>query len=95
VEDRYASAVEGPEGFNIDIADAKVFRDMEHRLAVLLRKRYGPSEDGGLTAADSVEKTELGALVSKRAAEFVCPPGANSKNYSLSPVGASIRVTNR
>ena len=42
VEDRagYASAAEG---FNIDIAEAKAFRDVEHRLAVLLRKRYAPS----------------------------------------------------
>ena len=48
---------------------------MEHRLAVLMRKQFGPSESCTLTAADKVEKTELGALVSKRAAEFVCPPG--------------------
>ena len=71
----YASAVEGPEGLNIDIAEAKVFRDMEHRRLVLLRKRYGPSEDCGRTAAEIGEKSELGALVSKRAAEFVRPPG--------------------
>ena len=67
VEDRagYASAVEGPEGFNIDIAEAKAFRDMEHRRLVLMRKQFGPSESCTLTAADKVEKSELGALVSK------------------------------
>jgi hypothetical protein len=46
VEDRagYASTAEG---FNIDIAEAKAFRDMEHRRAVLMWKRLGPSENGG------------------------------------------------
>ena len=70
-EDRagYAGAVEGQEGFNIDIAEAKVFRDMEHRRLVLMRK------DRTLTAAESREKSELEALISKRAAEFVRPPG--------------------
>ena len=28
-----------------------------------------------LTAAEILEETELGALINKRAAEFVCPPG--------------------
>ena len=69
----YASAAEG---FNIDIAEAKAFRDMEHRRGVLLRKRFGPSENGGpLTAAEVVEESELDALINKKAAEFVCPPG--------------------
>jgi hypothetical protein len=74
VEDRagYAGAAEG---FNIDIAEAKAFRDMEHRRAVLMRKRFGPSENRTLTAAEIVEESELGALINKRAAEFVCPPG--------------------
>src|SRR4249920_2541921 len=63
VEDRDASAVEGPEGFNIDIAEAKVFRDMEHRRLVLMRKQFGPGESCTLTAADKVEKTELEALI--------------------------------
>ncbi len=67
-----ASAVEGPDGFNIDIAEAKVFRNMEHRLAVLMRKRF---ENCALTAAEIVEESELEALISKTAAEFVCPPG--------------------
>ena len=63
-------------GFKIDIAGAKVFRDMEHRRAVLMRKRFGPSKAGGrLTAAEIAEESELGALISQRAAEFVCPPG--------------------
>jgi hypothetical protein len=79
VQDRagYASAAAG---FNIDIAEAKVFRDMEHRRAVLLRKRYAPREDGALTAAEILEESELGALIDKRAAEFVCPPGYGSKD---------------
>ena len=40
VEDRagYAVAVEGPDGFKIDMAEAKAFRDMEHRRAVLMQK---------------------------------------------------------
>ena len=78
VEDRagYTSAVEGPEGFKIDISEAKAFRDMERRRAVLMRKQFGPSKKGGrLTAAEIAEESELGALINKRAAEFVCPPG--------------------
>ena len=63
-------------GFKIDIAGAKVFRDMEHRRAVLMRKRFGPSKTGGrLTAAEIAEESELGAPINQRAAEFVCPPG--------------------
>ena len=75
MEDRAGYAGAGQDGFNIDIAEAKVFRDMEHRRLVLMRKRFGPSENRTLTAAESGEETELGALISKRAAEFVCPPG--------------------
>ena len=43
VEDRagYAGAVEGPDGFKIDMAEAKAFRDMEHRRLVLMRKQSG------------------------------------------------------
>jgi hypothetical protein len=49
---------------------------MERRRAVLLRKRYWPSENGGpLTAAEILEESEVDALINKRAAEFVCPPG--------------------
>ena len=71
VEDRagYAGAIGGPEGFNIDIAEAKAFRDMEHRRLVLMRK------DRTRTAAEIREESELEALISKRAAEFVRPPG--------------------
>jgi hypothetical protein len=78
VEDRAgnASAAGGPDGFTIDVAEAKALRDMEHRLAVLLRKRYGPSENGGpLTAAEIAVEAELDAMFSKRAAALVCPPG--------------------
>ena len=74
VEDRagYAGAVEGPEGFKIDMAEAKAFRDMEHRRLVLMRKHF---ENCTLTAAEIREESELEALISKRAAEFVRPPG--------------------
>jgi hypothetical protein len=34
-----------------------------------------PGENGALTAAEILEESELGALINKRAAEFVCPPG--------------------
>jgi hypothetical protein len=77
VEDRAGNAggVGGSGGFTVDIAAAKAFRDMEHRLGVFLQKRYAPSESGGpLTAAELVEKSELKTLYHKRAAEFVCPP---------------------
>ena len=70
-----AGSASAAAGFNIDIAEAKAFRDIEHRLAVLMRKRFGPSENGALTAAEIVEETELDALIDKKAAEFVCPPG--------------------
>ena len=77
VEDRagYAGAGEGPEVFKIDMADAKAFRDMEHRRLVLMRQRFGPSDNCTLTAAEVREESELEALISKRAAEFVRPPG--------------------
>ena len=78
VEDRagYAGAIGGPDGFKIDMAEAKAFRDMEHRRLVLMRKGFSPSENGGpLTAAEIREESELEALISKRAAEFVRPPG--------------------
>ena len=76
VEDRVGYAAET--GFNIDLAEAKVFRDMEHRRLVLMRKRFGPSENRTLTAAEKVEETGLGALINERAAEFVCPAGYGS-----------------
>ena len=64
------------EGFTIDIAETKAFRDIERRLTVLLRKRYGPSENGGpLTATEILEESELDAVISKSAAILVCPPG--------------------
>jgi hypothetical protein len=78
VEDRAGdeSTAGGRDGFTIDIAEAKAFRDMEHRLAVFLQKRYSPTESGGAaTAAELVEESELKTLYHKRAAEFVCPPG--------------------
>src|SRR5258706_3637149 len=42
-----AGAIRETDGFTIDIEEAKALRDIEHRLPVLLRKRYGPSRDGG------------------------------------------------
>ncbi|MGZ6334221.1 MAG: hypothetical protein ACXWP5_16485 [Bdellovibrionota bacterium] len=60
----------------MDISEARILRDIEHRLAVFLRKRYGPSENGGpLTAAEIVEEAELDAMFRKRAAALVCQPG--------------------
>jgi hypothetical protein len=48
---------------------------MEHRLTILLRKQFAPSQNGGpLTAAEIVEESELDALFSQRAAALVCPP---------------------
>lgn len=63
-------------GFTIDIAEAKALRDIDHRLAVFLRKRYAPSENGGsLTAVEIAVEAELEVVFSKRAAALVCPPG--------------------
>jgi hypothetical protein len=64
------------DGFTIDIEEAKALRDIERRLAVFLRKRYAPSENGGpLTDAEIVEESELDAIFHKRAAALECPPG--------------------
>jgi hypothetical protein len=66
----------GCEGFAIDIEEAKALRNSQHRLGALLRKRYAPRKNGGpLTAAEIAEEPELRALISKRAAAFVCPAG--------------------
>jgi hypothetical protein len=71
-----ASAVGEQHGFVIDIEEAKALRDIEHRLAVFLRKRYGPSENAGpLTDAEIVEESELDAMFHKRAAALESPPG--------------------
>jgi hypothetical protein len=71
-----AGALRETDGFAIDIEEAKSQRDMEHRLAVFLRKRYGPSENGGpLTAAEIAKESELDAMFRKRAAAIICPPG--------------------
>ena len=51
------------------MAEAKAFRDMERRRLVLMRK------DCTRTAAEIREESELEALISKKAAEFVRPPG--------------------
>jgi hypothetical protein len=78
VEDREgnATAVGGLDGFTIDIEEAKALRDIERRLAVFLRKRFGPTENSGpLTATEIAEETELDAMFRKKAAALVCPPG--------------------
>jgi hypothetical protein len=78
VEDRAGdeSTAGGGDGFTIDIVEAKAFRDLKHRLAVLLRKQAGPTENGGpLTAAEIAEEAELSALIGTKAAKLVCPPG--------------------
>ena len=51
------------------MAEAKAFRDMEHRRLVLMRK------DRTRTAAEIREESEHEALISERAAEFVRAPG--------------------
>ena len=71
-----AGAVRETDGFAIDIEEAKSLRDIEHRLAVFLRKRYGPSENGGpLTDAEIAEESELDAVFHKSAAALAGPPG--------------------
>ena len=58
VEDRagYAGAIGGPDGFKIDMAEAKAFRDMEHRRLVLMRKHFR-RENCTLTAAEIREES--------------------------------------
>jgi len=71
-----AGAFRGSDRFAIDIAEARAFRDIQRRLTVLLRKRYGPRENGGpLTATEILEESELDAAIGKSAATLVCPPG--------------------
>jgi hypothetical protein len=65
------------EGFTSDIEAAKALRDIQRRLGTLLRKRYGKN-DGPLTAAEIAEEPELSALIRKRSAVLVCPPGYGS-----------------
>lgn len=71
--DKAGGAVRDTDEFAIDIEEAKSLRDIEHRLDALLRKRYGPN-GRPLTAAEIEEKSELCALISKRAAALICPP---------------------
>jgi hypothetical protein len=48
---------------------------MEHRRAILLRKQFGPSENGGpLTAEERLEESELRVLIKKRAEGLGRPP---------------------
>jgi hypothetical protein len=64
----------GCEGFAIDIEEAKALRNSQRRLGVFLRKKYG-QKGGPLTAAEIAEESELSALISKRSAALVRPPG--------------------
>jgi hypothetical protein len=66
-------AVEG-DGFTIDIEEAKALRNIQRRLGVFLRRKYGQN-GGPLTAAEIAEESELWALISKRSAALVSPPG--------------------
>jgi hypothetical protein len=64
------------EGFTIDIEEAKALGNIQRRVGTLVRKRYAPRKNGGpLTAAEIAEDSELRALISKRSAALVCPPG--------------------
>jgi hypothetical protein len=75
VQSRNAAVGSEPDGFTIGIVEAKALRDLEHRLAVLLRKRYEPGEYGGLlTVAEIAEEAELDVMFRKRAAALGCPP---------------------
>jgi hypothetical protein len=64
----------GCEGFTIDIEEAKALRNIHRRLGALLRKRHGQNGSPP-AAAEIVEEAELRALISKRSAALVCPPG--------------------
>jgi hypothetical protein len=71
-----AGAIRETDGFAIDIEEAKALRNIEHRLAAFLRKRYGPSENGGpLTDAEIVEESELDAMFHRKAAALESPRG--------------------
>jgi hypothetical protein len=68
------------DGFTIDIEEAKALRDIKQRLSAFLRKRYGPSENGGpLTDAEIVEESELDAIFHKKAAALESPRGLRRK----------------
>jgi hypothetical protein len=62
------------EGFTIDIEEAKALRNIRHRLGAVQGRQYGKN-GRPLTAAEIAEETELRALISKRSAALVCPPG--------------------
>jgi hypothetical protein len=65
---------DGGEGFTIDIEEAKALRDIGHRLGALQGRQYGKN-GRPLTAAEIAEETELRALIGKRSAALVSPPG--------------------
>jgi hypothetical protein len=64
-----------------NLSRAKTFRDIERRLSALLRKRYGPSENGGpLTERERREESELHAQYIDIAQQIECPPGYSYRN---------------
>lgn len=69
--------------FTIDIQQAKAFRDFQLRSDVLLRKRYGPTENGHLTASEVVEAAELEVTIAKVVSTFVCPLGYGAGDARL------------
>jgi len=71
-----AAAFTETEGFVVDREETRALRDIQHRLAAFMRKRYGPRENGGpLTAAEIAEEAVLSALLSKTVGSFICAPG--------------------
>src|SRR5215467_10497713 len=60
--------------FTIDPAVARALRDDYERACYLLRKEYGPSENGGpISAAEVEEKSRLFESIKKRARAIGCP----------------------
>jgi hypothetical protein len=64
-----------------NLSQAKTIRDIERRLSALLRKRYGPTENGGpLTESECQEESELRARYIDMAQQVECPPGYSYGN---------------
>ena len=64
-----------------NLSQAKTIRDIHHRLAALLRKSFGPTENGGpLTESENQEESELRARYIDMAQQVECPPGYSYRN---------------
>jgi hypothetical protein len=64
-----------------NLSQAKTIRDIRHRLAALLRKSFGPTENGGpLTESENQEESELRARYIDMAQQVECPPGYSYGN---------------